>query len=473
MRIGLSLKLLTYLILFVFPFIVYSPVILTNYAFLDDYTATAFGMQHIQNLTTTQVMDSGRPLYAVFIREAFGAVRGISDLRFVRAFGIAGIGALCIAAYRALVRVDVAAPAAFCVALMLGLMPSYQVIAGWAITAPYPWAALSAAIAFNMQNSVNPDWRRVSGSMLLLTVATTIYQPAAMVFWVFAAIAWLIPGRLPSIRSFSRAALIVIMAATVDFVLIKVLPIFFVHAASDSRAVMTHDVAGKILWFVKYPIFEALNLFSIEPSVRRAVLVAAICCVGFIAIFRRQAVYGIAIALALLPAAYLPNLMTAGDWGAYRTQVALGGIVLVIATASVLELARAMRFTRFVPLLGALMLGWATFSSYQNVKYDFALPSWTEYRLISRGILATEFQPNDRACFVLPAPESDAARDHRYDEFGINSSAALWVPDPMVYLILSHQHSKDAGLFSRFGQFPNTQVLPGCKQINLQAMLAR
>lgn len=461
-----------YLILFVFPFVVYCPVILTSYAFLDDYTLTAFGMQHIQWRTIAQVVELGRPISAVFIQLAFGLVHEISDLRFIRAGSIAGIGVLNIVSYRSLVRAEVGAATAICVALMLGLMPAYQVFASWAVAAPYPWAALLAAIAFNVQDAAG--WRRGMASFLLLTAATAIYQPAAMVFWVFAAIAWLVPGQLPSIQRMLCAGLIMVSAMAADFALMKVLPIIMFHAANGfARTDLTHDIVGKLVWFVTNPLFNALNLFSIEPSVLFAAVVGFICIAGLIVGFRRKAVIALVIALALLPAAYVPNLVTVENWSSYRTQVALGGVVLVIALSAVLAFARSLRGTQFVPILGAAALVWASFFAHHDVHHDFALSNAAEYQAISESILATNLQPGERVCFKIPVTGSAIATDHRYDEFGIFSSSAVWVPDPMVWLILQAQHSKDAGMFANFSQFPNTMALPGCEIIDLSFALGK
>ena len=83
--------------------------------------------------------------------------------------------------------------------MIMGTTLPFQVYAAWAIAAFNVFAALASGLAFALgerafdAQGLFPKWLLAAGASLLLLAALTIHQPAAMFFWVFAAVALLKP----------------------------------------------------------------------------------------------------------------------------------------------------------------------------------------------------------------------------------------------------------------------------------------
>ena len=197
--------------------VTYASALTVPYAFSDTYMVLARALHH--DLWDTQIMMvlGGRPLLALVTSLYFPYVHSIAELRWIRLFGLLGL-ALFASIYAAVLRRQ-GAPRALIWGLPLftACLPPFQVYIAWAVCAPYTWAAALAGLAFAVleQDSGRP-WR-MGLSVIALMAALLLYQPAAMMFWVFAGSAWLTGRRLPSVTSIVRAAAVMGIAIALDF----------------------------------------------------------------------------------------------------------------------------------------------------------------------------------------------------------------------------------------------------------------
>ena len=427
------------------------------------------------------LVEGGRPLYALYTKVAFGAARGIGDLGYIRTIGVVGISVVSTLVYRALSQTMLPRSAAIAGALLFCLTPSYQVYAAWAVASPFPWACVLAAAAFwACDGAINPrlKWGRLCGAIILLALSITIYQPAAMVFWDFAAIAWLMRAEIPSAKSILVAGVVMFFSLALDYGAIKLAPIICFGSSNGlSRTALVHDFLGKIIWFFKEPLFDSINIFRINPGIEYAVVFAVIIISGFFLFFGqnwRRTSIRIGIALPLIPASYVPNLVVAENWASYRTQVALTGLILIFAIIAFAGWVRFLKARRFVPILCMIAVAGSAMAASRNVTAEFAVPEAIEYHLIENALLRTKFSQNDQICFDLARWQESFAPISRYDEFGTVSSSETWVPASMSWLILTEHHSAHAGIFMDTDRKPPKMVVfPGCKEINLNAILSR
>ncbi len=483
---------LIYVAIFLLLLLVYLPAITIKYAFLDSYILLASGIQGQLHGILQMIVQGGRPLYAIYTSVAYGHTASIGDLRYLRAFGVAGIGVLACLLYRALSETTVHAAAAIAGSVLFCLTPSFQIYAAWDACATAPWAAVLAAFAFLLCDQGGA--RRMAGAAFLLFCAMMIYQPATMVFWDFAAVAWLLRPALPAMRRILAAAGVMAAALAGDYAALKLLPRWlYGDGAVFSRTALVHDIYGKVVWFFHEPLFDALNLFSIQPSVNivsgifslrpgwgvyqpfaniaDAVLLGTLTFVGAWLYFGRGAPARIMLALCLVPATYIPNLLVAENWASYRTQDALAGLFVLFGIVAVLGWVRVLRLGRLVPGLCVAAVGIAAWCAASNVMNEFAVPQAREYRIVQTALLHMTFPAGARPCFNLPVWTETLAPVARYDEFGVLSTSVPWVPASMAWLILRQRHSPDAALFTIQANVP-TSVAAGCTVVDLRAILA-
>src|SRR6266545_4580341 len=179
-------------------FAIFLPAVIVPYAFSDDYPilwmavsgdANPFFGKNIFDTTAS----GGRPLMGLLLQFLYSAAGTIDNLRFVRLVGIAGIVALALLLHWALVRSRIKPAPAALITLVVCSMPAFQVAASWAVLVGAPYAALlgGGASVLAVTAIDTPDLTKdlLVVATLMLVVALLIYQPAAMFFWVFLAVA--------------------------------------------------------------------------------------------------------------------------------------------------------------------------------------------------------------------------------------------------------------------------------------------
>ena len=316
---------------FVLLSLCYVRVLVTSYAMADEYAllwAEATGASWPRHVAVAL----GRPTQGILDHLLFFPMRDIGDLCYIRFLSVLFISTLAWAVYRALLQAGWNWREAFFLSLITATLPPFQVYASWAETAPYPLSAVSAAGAFCMtewgRREQRPwrKWSLAAASALLVLLAISIFQPGAMFFWVFAAIVIFTPDA--TIRCLLRRLLwygtIVGTGMVLGFGIYewglahyrRGLALYgadYGYIIPPARAHLTTNVLGKAFWFVQSPIVDALNLVNLHSNSSLAYGIAIIGSCGMVLYFRgsiEERLLKCAIALALLPISYLPNLLT-------------------------------------------------------------------------------------------------------------------------------------------------------------------
>lgn len=424
----------------------YLPVLVASYGFSDDYPVLA---QTLRGNPRPGDMKAGegRPLLALLTTLVFSALGGVSDLRYARLIGVLGTALLAWALERALLRAGWGGLVSFLLAFGLVTTPPFQVYAAWAVTSLYPLAALLAGVACRLADA-GPSGAarlgrgRLAAAATLLALAVTIYQPAAMFYWVFVAIALFGKERRFGLARLGSLGAAGAVALAAGLLAAGIGARFYQAEPAPSLALLEPDPARKMAWFVSGPLTDALNLHRLSPEPAAAALVAAFILVGLAFRFdgppRERAQQWLA-AFALLPLSHLPSLVAAETRTHYRTEAALTSLVGLYAF-----LALTGFLGRLPPRVGARLAGAAlggfalagALLASSHVEAYFASPQARELAFM-RNALHVPMLSRARFVHVVGRErEQTLAPGVRYDEFGLPSSATGWAPRAMVWLLL-------------------------------------
>lgn len=452
---------------------VFLPVVTHVYAFTDDYPIL-FIAQHkgstiwFGDSVVGTVSASGRPLAGLADQILFSAAGTIENLRFIRFIGVLGIIALALLLHWALVRSRVSAGLAAVIAVLICSLPAFMILSAWTVIFNAPYAALLAGGASLMATRALEPPRaltldRVAGATALLIAAMLIYQPAAMFYWVFLAIA--VVGTVPDSRRALRLAGTQGAIAVLGFGLAFVVRKVAVHLADKtapnaSGDVIAHHPIAKLDWFIHSPLYWSANLFDLSPTVWLAALVATIATIGLVLglVLRRAPVIPYAaIGVALLPLCLLPNLAVIGESTTYRMQVALSALIALYlalgATSIWIALTpllsgglqpSAVLWVKRLGLAGAVaFVAVAGVATSRNLRHMIVDPQTAEYRAIRNQVAALPTGVT-RVGYVTIGWNQGFQSRYITDEF-IPSSSQPWVGQPAVILTLEDEGKLPSG----------------------------
>ena len=137
----------------------YVPILITQYAFSDDYSLLATAHRGKIQLERETKIAQGRPTHALLI-EFFFRNRNIGNLRYLRLLGVAGIILLAWSLYRTLLWAEWSSKVSFAVVLIVCTLPPFQVYASWGVTVFFPFAALASGGALSLAERAFHERRR-------------------------------------------------------------------------------------------------------------------------------------------------------------------------------------------------------------------------------------------------------------------------------------------------------------------------
>lgn len=414
---------------FLFIFLAYSPVMLFNYAFSDDW-ATLSNVFQGEGSPFQWDMQSGRPLYAIARHFGFMMVHGINDLTYLRLFSVITILILCCYLFYFINKRNI-----FCTnitkiifPLLICFIPAMQVYSAWATCFPFTLSILLAGISYSTLIPIDKKTTivRFFLSIVVLWLAFSIYQPAAMSFLFFVMLDNCIKqDKKISIFSLSISAIVIFIGMLGSFVLSKFLPVWL-YGSSFPRSVLTDDIHGKISWFIHEPLLNAINNFNIDPNPKFTSISIVFALIGIITISKGSSgAIKLFIFICMAIGSYIPNLVIKESWAAFRSLVALELFACTIVILGVFTLVEKLKIvTQAIPIFLILII----ISASYNIVSGFVIPQKSE--LIS---LATDISDHvdknftGRLMFDITKPAYNAfSSTQRYDEFGNISLAAPW-----------------------------------------------
>ncbi len=467
--------------------LVYSSAILVDYGFADDYSFLV--RSKAGSGVLFDLVAAGRPLNGFLMQTAFRLTPGVDGLDLMRLVGVLGTAALGWGLYLLLRSAGEGRISSFFLALGSVLLPSFQVYVAWAQYFAAPWACLAAVGSAHLTwvaarpRACLPRMALAVLAALLLLIALTIYQPAAMMFWVAVGVRW-ITG-CASWRHLGRYALIASVTALgallAEFALFRWLTTAVVPA--DVRVDLGVNLLAKLEWFVREPLIGGLNLLRLIPSSALAVGVAAFICVGLW--LRLRGSWGERLlrwtgALALVPLTYLPNLLVVDSWASFRTRPALSVLLLVYAYYAFWTIMRQLEAWRQADLTAWGYGGMATFVGLgvvlaaAHVTQLFAVPQSMEYRYLKSRLSPPALDSARAVWIIRPNWSQGVSRYVTYDEFGKPSSFPEYASAPMARLALGEVDPSRADVTVR--SFAYDDPLPampeGVVLVDLRALVS-
>jgi Gpi18-like mannosyltransferase len=484
---------------------IFLSVLIVPYANADDYSflwmANGGGPnpQFGKNILDSSLSE-GRPLLGLLNQGFFSAAGTIDNLRFVRLFAVLGIVALALLLHWALVRAAIKRTPAALIAVLVCSMPAFQVYASWttAFTAPTSTVLAGGASMLTAWAVDSPRGllsNRLLGAGSVLLASLLIYQPTAMFFWVFLAVALVGARYQPErARRLVRSHFAVAGGAFAIWYGILKLSIYLVgkDATGGHRSTLAHDAGAKLRWFWHGPLYHSLNLSDLTPSPWFAAFVGTVAAGGILLWLLRRGsdplLYG-STGLALVPLSFLPNLVTTESWAPYRTQVSLSSLLALYFCLGALALwlgfaewlrprvsRRTLVDAERAGLAAALVFVAASaFFAARNVTTLIVEPNMTELRLMRSQVAAIPTGA-DRVAFVGTPWGGGLSTRVVYDEFGFASTTRVWVLGPAVDLILREERRLTPnGPRPTVFVYPSdaTAFPPGVPLIDLRAELQR
>ncbi len=485
--VGLRAWLLTAL-LFLVPLVSYWPATFHDFGLRDDYSNLREAHEELGKVVSF-CASHARPIYGWLLQATYGQASTVEDLHWLRFIASLFLGALSLVGFRGLRALGWSFSTSLCFAVLLGLIPSAQVIAGWAVGWPYAATALLAFGAFftvegALNMGISAGRRRAIGQWLvalgLMVVSALIYQPSAL-FYVVPMAAALIVQRHRTLAQTARWAGIhlgfVIGTLGVAYCVMSLLYSTGVFIKSG-RVAFEHHWGAKIAWFLQETLPNALSLFVLNDNNHRdhalylgcAALVGALLLAGAIVEWRRYGpTRGIVWVTALfgLPVfACAVSLIASERYATYRTILAMTAVLLCFLVASMRALTES-----WGPggrrMLASIIVSLAFFTAQHHVYALIAVPQGNEWQLIMAGAKHVRLDGSHPRIFAIASTPSDISTATIYhDEFGSLSSNSEWVPKEMFKRAMHDLHPEVANLDSRY-DFSSGPKLPADQRYDL------
>ena len=422
------------------------------YGFVDDYVLLEPGRPFPDWPFLGWVSRDGRPLYGLLLNLLVAPLRDVCDLGFLRLLNI-GLAAVVATQICALARRHGwPMPAAAALGLLVLALPGFAVAAAWA-TLVGPLAAMSLGLgaawfampaAEEQETIARPAVGRLAAAACLLAAALALYQPGAMAFLTGVAIALV---RRPLSMATARerllpAALVFVAVVAAYAIFYLMLPMAIPGGPISPRATLILNPWRKLTWFAGVPLRQAVNLFNLQPVPRFGLCVLGLVAVGT---FLRHRGFGRGIVAIIAQAglvvlAFLPNLVVAESWPAFRSSLPMAMTVAVLLAAAVLAIAERLagrRSAAFGTALIAIGAAYGFVATSEAADRGLVRLQQAEWRIIVAALRdeRPSSAPDWRGRTIvlvqaLAVPE--CARWQRFDEFGLPSTARPWAAQAML-----------------------------------------
>ena len=467
--------------LLLLPLLTYWPATFHEYGLRDDYSNLREAHEEIGKVVKF-CASHARPIYGWLLQATYGQTGTVAGLAWMRVFAALLLGAISVVSFRGLRGLGWSFNTSLCFAALLVLVPSAQVIAGWAIGWPYAATALLAiggfftvegALAAGAGAGVGRAVAQWGVALGLMMVAALIYQPSAL-FYVVPLAAALIAQRHRTLKQSARwmAIHLGFVVGTLALAYCAMSVMYASHFFVKSGRIAFESHWGeKIAWFLQEPLPNALSLFVLNDNNQRdqmlylgcAALAGGILIAGAMLEWRRHGMVRGATWLAglliLPPFAFAVSMIASERYATYRTILAMTAVLLCFLVASVSVLterwsANARR------ILAASVLSVALFAAQHHVYALIAVPQGNEWQLIVAGAKHVRLDgARPRIFAIASSPDDISTATIYHDEFGSLSSNSEWVPREMFKRAMHDLHPEIANLDSRY-DFATGPALP-------------
>jgi hypothetical protein len=468
-------------VLFLVPLVAYWPSTFHDYGLRDDYSNLREAHEEVGKVVKF-CASHARPIYGWLLQATYGQTSSVQNLQWMRFIATLLLGAISLVCFKGLRAVGWSINTSLCFAVLLVLVPSAQVIAGWAVGWPYVATALLAvggfftvegALVLGLRAGVGRAVGQWTVALGLMVVSALIYQPSALFYLVPLAGALIVQRQRTLVQSARWVGIhLGFVAGTLGLAYGAMSLLYATHIfVKSGRIAFESHWGDKIAWFLSEPLPNALSLFVLNDNNHRdhtiyfacAALVGAILIAGAYLEWRRhgmaRGIIWLSGLLGLPVFAFSVCMLASEHYATYRTILAMTGVLLCFLVASISALterwgANARR------MLAMLAISTAFFSAQHHVYALIAVPQGNEWQLIVAGAKQVHLTANHPRIFAIASTQTDISTATIYhDEFGSLSSNSEWVPREMFKRAMHDLHPDVANLDSRY-EFATGPKLP-------------
>ncbi|QII39211.1 hypothetical protein G3M83_16690 [Rouxiella badensis] len=417
-------------VVFIVVLLAFFPAYLFSYAFNDDYALLGQVLAGFCDTFKWDIM-SGRPLFAYLRLMAYKANIDLVDLAYLRAFSAVCAAGFSVHLFNFLKRRDVLDSnfKRALLAISLSLLPTFQVYTSWATCSVYVMATWLSLMSYDCIAGIRSrNTGRVFASFLLVSASFAIYQPAGMALLSFAFIDSCLSAKSVELKKCILAFLLTASGIISSAVMTKVIP-QLMYGETFQRATLTHDIVGKIKWFVTEPMRIALSNYDITLSVWYLVLSIIVTFIGFISMFRLQnGVLKLLLATMFGVGSFSLSLIVSESWATWRTMPGLTIVVSSIFILGILTLCDRLPSYGTTVSLGLVAVVSASCS--YNIVRGFVIPQRSELQSFAAELsnkVGKDY--TGKVMIDIRNPTFNAfSYVQRTDEFGNISLATEWAP---------------------------------------------
>jgi hypothetical protein len=486
-RIGVRAWVLT-VFLFLVPLVAYWPATFHDYGLRDDYSNLREAHEEPGKVLKF-CASHARPIYGLMLQASYGQTSSVLNLRWMRLLSALLLGTVALVSFRGLRSLGWSYNTSLCFAVAVTLVPSSQVIAGWAVGWPYAVAALISFGSFFIAESAlasadaatHRSVAQWSVALGLMVVSALIYQPSAL-FYVVPLSAALIERReLGAVRAARWVGFHLAFVAASLGVAYGVMSALYAAGmfVKSGRIAFEQHWGEKLAWFIQEPLTNALSMLVLNDNnhldrglyLGCAAMVLLVLAGGAAAEWRRhgraRGLIWLAALLVLPACAFAACLVASERYATYRTILAMTAVILCFLIASLRALTEGLGAgRRMLVAVGACTVLYLT--AQHHTYALLALPQGNEWQLIVDGAkqvrLADGRRPSIFAIKSSPADISTATIYH--DEFGSLSSNSEWVPKEMFKRAMHDLHPEIPNLDARY-DFATGPKLPGGRHFDV------
>lgn len=378
------------LTLFLSVFFIYLPVIDGYYLHTDDYFWSYWGRFTCSGVVNW-ILPIGRPL-AGLIYCFYPFVKDFRWVGIFRFISILDIGLAAFLLWKWMRKFNFSGLAACLVSLLIVTLPPFQVYASYISTVPHGMAVTASLFSLFCANRFAEEGKGLIPGILFLIAALCLNQASALFLVAGLALGILLTpsenfSKLWSKKLF-RYALILMGAMLTYYVVFRISSSLF-HFRDvgkyDGRN-FVKDYRQRFLWFLAQPLYEASNLWWVNPDyLTQGIVVLLIGIVmlleGLRAPDKKQWFFRFGILLLLIPTGYGISLVSSEPSTEYRTYAVIGSFFVFFLFVPLVKL---FPKTSLPLLLCAAIM--ASVIANQNVTHYFVNCDSAEFRYVKNEL---------------------------------------------------------------------------------------
>lgn len=409
----------------------YNTVFFSQYGFSDDWAWLYGSVNNPFELLKWDIL-TGRPSYGVIRWLCSFMVGSVASLKIFRLLSVFTIFLLCIFIFRFISkRVLFSSDLQRVIfALLICLLPSFQVYAAWTICFPFVTSVILAGLSYEFLSG-KCGVRNIFISLCLLILAFSIYQPTAMCFVFFAFLDLVMAKDKTKPARFIVPAMVLFLGMAAALFLAKALPLML-FGELINRTAISFDLLSKIRWFVSETLVNALCNFNLGKKALYLTFSSLMVIYGIYSYSKSHGKKYLIFYVALFAlAASAPGLLVKESWAAYRTVPAITMVITTLFLAGVFALFEKKNLGNKAYFSLAILV---LMSANNNVQAGFSTPQQIEYQVLKKEILNKIPQDYTGTLYYKKADSQSRpyTGPQKYDEFGAFSLGMDWTFQGMV-----------------------------------------